>query len=276
MRSSSRHRFLVVAALGWFACPLGAWGADAAVQADGHPGAAVGEPSSDLAAQDTDDTDDELPSCDPDDRVDYEKPTVDPYAVKGNRVGDLTVTLADLGILDWQYPIAPSRVAGSGFGGRQSPVVKGRYVFHRGQDIGCAVGEPVYAAADGVVRASMMHRTAGNFIVLMHSGETAERVETRYLHLVRRRVGQGAKVSVGDIIGYCGNTGASTNPHLHFEVKVGGAPVAPFRFPSPEETVGESDTADPDYFDSVPEACGPAPDGVEEEPFAGLPFHPEQ
>lgn len=161
--------------------------------------------------------------------------------MKGRTLGDLTVTLADYGNANWQYPISPVRTAGSGFGRRESPINKGHWVFHGGQDIGCRSGERIYAAADGIVRVSMYSKTAGNFIVLKHVDHNGSLIETRYLHLSRRYARRGKHVQAGDVIGRCGNTGQSTSAHLHFEVKRNGRTVNPFRAKTSEETTSYCD-----------------------------------
>ena len=66
-----------------------------------------------------------------------------------------------------------------------------------------------------------------------HQDDGETEIASRYLHLSRRRVATGAKVSAGQRIGDCGGTGQSTSPHLHFEVMVNEQPVRPFRYASP-------------------------------------------
>ena len=89
---------------------------------------------------------------------------------------------------------------------------------HNAVDIGCPVGTTMYAAAAGrvvVARQSGWNGGYGKYIVVQHSGG----VQTLYGHLSRVNVGVGEKVSKGEVIGATGNTGNSTGPHLHFEVR---------------------------------------------------------
>ncbi len=95
---------------------------------------------------------------------------------------------------------------------------------HEGIDFGVPVGTPVYAAASGTVQARPGYNGGyGNLIVLKHSAG----VETRYAHLSRISVSTGEHVNQGDLIGYSGNTGHSTGPHLHFEIRQNGKSTNP-------------------------------------------------
>ena len=95
--------------------------------------------------------------------------------------------------------------------------------FHTGIDIANASGTPIHAAGDGVV-AFAGWGTDGSLAVLIgHSGNFA----TFYGHLSRSIVHQGQRVHRGQVIGYMGQTGNATGPHLHFEVQIGTTPVNP-------------------------------------------------
>lgn len=95
---------------------------------------------------------------------------------------------------------------------------------HEGIDYGVPVGTPVYAAASGTVQARAGYNGGyGNLIVIKHSAG----VETRYAHLSRISVSTGEHVNQGDLIGYSGNTGSSTGPHLHFEIRQNGRSTNP-------------------------------------------------
>jgi len=99
----------------------------------------------------------------------------------------------------------------SGYGWRLHPVTKERKM-HYGVDLKAAEGTPIYAVDDGVVVVSKYTNTGpGEYITIKHAG-----YHSFYCHLARRKVMQGKKVKAGDIIGYSGNTGISTGPHLHF------------------------------------------------------------
>ncbi len=113
----------------------------------------------------------------------------------------------------------------SGFGYRTSPFT-GRREFHRGLDIANKKGTPVYATADGIITYASKKGYYGNFITVKHGyGLT-----TRYGHLNKILKKRGTKVKRGDIIGTIGNTGRSTGPHLHYEVKVNKVAVNPFKY----------------------------------------------
>ena len=98
--------------------------------------------------------------------------------------------------------------------------------MHEGIDIGVPYGTPIHAAAAGrVIYASWMSGY-GNLIVIDHGNGLA----TAYAHQSAFAVGNGASVSQGQVIGYVGCTGHCFGPHLHFEVRVNGAPVDPLGY----------------------------------------------
>ena len=104
----------------------------------------------------------------------------------------------------------------SGFGQRW-----GR--LHAGTDFAGPVGTPIYATADGVVVSAGWSSGYGRLIKIQHEFG----IETRYAHLNAMHVSVGQRVSRGQRIGDMGNSGRSTGPHLHYEVRVGGSPVNP-------------------------------------------------
>ena len=89
---------------------------------------------------------------------------------------------------------------------------------HRGTDYAAPTGTPVYAAGDGRVIKAGYSRANGNYVFIKHG----ERYVTHYLHLNKRRVKQGQRVSQSQVIGTVGSTGAATGPHLHYEFLVNG------------------------------------------------------
>jgi murein DD-endopeptidase MepM/ murein hydrolase activator NlpD len=95
--------------------------------------------------------------------------------------------------------------------------------LHAGTDFAAPVGTPVYATADGIVTEAGWSSGYGRLIKIQHEFG----IETRYGHLNAIRVEVGQRVSRGDRIGDMGNSGRSTGPHLHYEVRVGGEPVNP-------------------------------------------------
>ncbi len=89
---------------------------------------------------------------------------------------------------------------------------------HRGTDYAASTGTPVYAAGDGRVIEAGYSRANGNYVFIQHG----EQFVTKYLHLHKRKVKQGARVSQSQVIGTVGSTGAATGPHLHYEFLMNG------------------------------------------------------
>lgn len=114
---------------------------------------------------------------------------------------------------------------GSGFGWRVDPIV-GVGALHEGLDFQAEVGTPVYAAAGGVVVTAEYHPQYGNLIEIEHGNDFS----TRYAHLSRIAVKPGQVVRRDQNLGLSGNTGRSTGPHLHFEVRYKGVAQNPTRF----------------------------------------------
>lgn len=126
-----------------------------------------------------------------------------------------------------------TRVA-SGYGMRIDPVYHVRK-FHHGMDFTAPTGTEVFATGNAKVKFSGWKQGYGNTIILDHGFG----YETVYAHLYKSLVRKGQKVRRSDIIGLVGNTGKSTGPHLHYEVRLNGRPVDPrnyyFYDLSPEE-----------------------------------------
>ena len=123
----------------------------------------------------------------------------------------------------------------SGWGFRIDPVYKIRR-FHYGMDFSAPIGTEVYSTGDGVVKAVKTSRSGfGRWIVVDHGFG----YETLYGHLNEFNVKVGDKVKRGSVIGYVGNAGKSTGPHLHYEVHKNGKPINPqfyyFKDLTPEE-----------------------------------------
>ncbi|MBS1895403.1 MAG: peptidoglycan DD-metalloendopeptidase family protein [Actinobacteria bacterium] len=101
--------------------------------------------------------------------------------------------------------------------------------FHPGIDIGVSEGTPIEAAASGTVVLMQSEAESGgygNYTCIDHGGG----LSTCYAHQVEFATSLGARVEQGEVIGYVGNTGYSTGPHLHFEVRVNGEPVDPLGY----------------------------------------------
>jgi TP901 family phage tail tape measure protein len=131
----------------------------------------------------------------------------------------------------------------SGVGGKRRPVtgsVSRDWKHHnnlpRATDFGVGVGTPVYSAMSGTVTASRDLKGAGNggyrsygrYMVVENGVD-----KTLYAHLSKRNLGVGSSVAAGSLLGYSGNTGNSTGPHLHFETWRNGVDIPPGKFGIP-------------------------------------------
>lgn len=115
-------------------------------------------------------------------------------------------------------------VTGS-FGERIDPF-NGEGAFHSGLDIGAVFGQAIIAPADGVVDFADFMGGYGRAIILDHG----HGITTRYGHLKSFAVFPGQHVHRGDTIGYVGDSGRSTGPHLHYEVRINDIPVNPHKY----------------------------------------------
>lgn len=116
----------------------------------------------------------------------------------------------------------PSGYLTSGFGYRDFD-----NSFHKGVDFGTGgAAVPTYAAADGRVLIAGWSNSAGNWVVIQHSGGLV----TKYMHHSALSVSSGQYVSKGQQLGLTGNTGNSAGVHLHFQVELNGKPVDPFNY----------------------------------------------
>jgi murein DD-endopeptidase MepM/ murein hydrolase activator NlpD len=95
--------------------------------------------------------------------------------------------------------------------------------MHKGIDIGAPTGTPIWAAKAGTVLSAGAQNGYGNTVVIDHGGG----LTTLYAHQSRIVARQGQQVAQGELIGYVGNTGRSTGPHLHFETRHGGGASNP-------------------------------------------------
>lgn len=129
-------------------------------------------------------------------------------------------------------PLEFSRIT-SGFSMRLHPILK-QWRAHKGVDFGAPTGTRVKASADGVVDFVGIQRGYGNFIVLRHG----HGISTAYGHLSRFAAGLhvGERVEQGDVIGYVGQTGWATGPHLHYEFRVDGVQKNPMTVALPSAT----------------------------------------
>ncbi|HVZ16056.1 MAG TPA: peptidoglycan DD-metalloendopeptidase family protein [Terriglobales bacterium] len=116
------------------------------------------------------------------------------------------------------------RITGA-FGERQDPF-NGEGAFHRGIDISVGFGTPILAPADGVVTFVGQESGYGRLIQIEH----AQDISTRFGHLSAFAVTEGQHVARGQVIGYVGQSGRATGPHLHYEVWVHNSPVNPYKY----------------------------------------------
>ena len=131
--------------------------------------------------------------------------------------------LSSLGIVPTLWPVV-GEITGH-FGERMDPF-SGEGAFHAGLDIASHYGDPIHATADGVVMEVENRAGYGRFIVIDHGFG----VTTCYGHLSAFNVQSGMHVRAGEVIGYEGQSGRSTGPHLHYEVRIYNTPVNPWRY----------------------------------------------
>jgi murein DD-endopeptidase MepM/ murein hydrolase activator NlpD len=113
----------------------------------------------------------------------------------------------------------------SNYGYRIDPI-SGRSALHTGVDIIATPGTPVMAAAGGVVSTVAFHPEYGNIVDIDHDNG----LTSRYAHLLKSSVKVGDVVMKGQLVAQVGNTGRTTGPHLHFEVREKGVPLNPNKF----------------------------------------------
>ncbi|MCC7441848.1 MAG: M23 family metallopeptidase [Bdellovibrionales bacterium] len=200
--------------------------------------------------------------------------------------GDILDVLRDTGVIEGGPSSAPGRPAPK----RVPPPVsayKGKYRWptaagvvsseygarwgkmHKGIDVAAETGEPILAAADGVVLYSDNKMSGyGNVVILRHD----DRHTTFYAHNTRNLVAVGQKVKSQQKIALLGSTGKSTGPHTHFEIRDGGTPLdprkklgpAPYAIvevpePPPSRVAREADPAAKTFFKRSPGKKGSKP-----------------
>ena len=137
----------------------------------------------------------------------------------------------------WQAHNQPSLwpvvgVLRSSFGGRSDPF-SGEGTFHTGIDLQAATGTPVHVTGDGVIESAGWSGRYGKLVVVDHGNG----LETYYAHLSEMMVLPGQEVRRGQVIALSGGTGHVTGPHVHYEVRLSGTPVNPYRFMTKASTV---------------------------------------
>lgn len=121
----------------------------------------------------------------------------------------------------------------SPFGKRTHPVY-GTDGFHSGTDIAAPKGTPICAALDGTVCDAGVGESAGNYVKLLHDNG----LFTLYCHMDSVNTEKGVRIRKGDVIGFVGETGLATGPHLHFEVQRDGEKLDPSFLLDEAVTVG--------------------------------------
>lgn len=143
---------------------------------------------------------------------------VNPYDLDGEKFKDtVDVRLFNCNHdLAWSMPITNTHET-SPFGLRRSR-------WHYGTDLRLSIGDTVRSVFDGIVRMAQYDRYGyGHYVLVRHYNG----LETLYGHLSKRKVSVGQEVRAGELIGLGGNTGRSTGPHLHFEVRYQGNAIEP-------------------------------------------------
>lgn len=128
------------------------------------------------------------------------------------------------------WPLTASRQITSGFGNRKIAIY-GRERLHTGVDLLAATGAEVVAVQSGTVIVSTYDGGWGHYIIINHGNN----ILSLYAHLNSRTVERGESVTRGQLIGEVGNTGISTAPHLHFEMRENGKAFNPFRLTYSDE-----------------------------------------
>ncbi|AIW13539.1 peptidoglycan DD-metalloendopeptidase family protein [Vibrio tubiashii] len=121
----------------------------------------------------------------------------------------------------YKYPLSNTYKVSSEFSLKRLHPITNRVMPHLGTDYAVPVGTPIHSIADGRVIKSRYNRFAGHYINIQHSDGAV----SRYLHLSKRSVQTGDRVSQGQEIGRSGNSGRTTGPHLHIELILNGKHV---------------------------------------------------
>ena len=134
------------------------------------------------------------------------------------------------------HPLPNRSLGNRVFGRRMHPILK-RLKMHNGVDISAKHGEKILAPSNGYVKTVERKGGYGLKIIIIHN----KNLSTLYAHLSKAFVKEGDFVNRGDVIGLVGNSGLSTRPHLHFEIRNGNRPVNPENYINftPVQTVWE-------------------------------------
>ncbi len=134
-------------------------------------------------------------------------------------------------------PLDGARLS-SNFGMRKHPI-SGYNKMHKGVDFAAPTGTPVYAGGNGVIEYAGNNGGYGKYVRIRHNNE----YKTAYAHLsgFKKGISKGVRVNQGDIIGYVGNTGNSTGPHLHYEILFQNKHINPLKLKLPSGKILEGD-----------------------------------
>ena len=124
----------------------------------------------------------------------------------------------------WKVPINYTAMT-SAYGWRIHPIY-GTRKFHYGVDLAAPTGTPIYATRSGTVSTASYNGSAGYYVQINHG----DGFRSIYMHMTHYVVSAGQNVSQGQVIGYCGSTGGSTGPHLHFGISYNGSYVNPANY----------------------------------------------
>lgn len=128
-----------------------------------------------------------------------------------------------------RFPIDGKVIISSHFNPNRKHPVTGKVRPHNGTDFAVRVGTPIVSPADGIVEIAKYSRSAGYYIVIRHHNSYS----TVYMHLSKLLVKPGQRVKIGQVIARSGNTGISTGPHLHYELRRNGRAVNAMRVTLP-------------------------------------------
>ena len=125
----------------------------------------------------------------------------------------------------WIEPVSGYTIS-SPFGNRKSPTA-GASSNHKGVDMACPSGTPIYATRAGTVTVASYQAGGAGYYVSINHGDGFASI---YMHMTRYVVSKGQSVAQGELIGYVGSIGIATGPHLHFGVSYGGTYVNPMAY----------------------------------------------
>ena len=143
-------------------------------------------------------------------------------------LSELEATLLQQSMLKGVLPNrSPIRAAfnSSSYGWRIDPF-NGNKAFHEGLDFSANAGAPIFAAAGGIVSAAETMPDYGKIVIVSHGSG----LETRYAHTSKILVKVGERVEKGQVLALVGNTGRSTGPHLHYEIRLNGNALDPRKY----------------------------------------------